>query len=752
MTGGDLQELQEQLQQTTTTNWTSNGNATSTAVDGSDTSNNQHGSIIPSTQHVQQQQFMQHLINDTAHQQQPHQHQQQSQQQHHDDALESGLFDTILAADEQQTLQQQQQSMHANNNNSNKRSYAQFLNLDPMNPTTATATAATTPAPSALPQAQQDHQTPAAPCGNNNNIANNQASVSRFPSLPLNSQHYHQNNNPNTLIHHNHHHHHSQQQQTQVQNQAQHQQQQPQANSLQTIHPPQPSIQPVQQQQPNSVHQQQPIQPPPPQTQDQIYHASHGHYSANGTANASAFTIINTDFISDARRKMNLLISSQSRAEEELKNAQHALELCKQRVDAAARNLNMTNSAIIKGTEDLTDALLQEPTHWNAMYRKLVEFKETHGHVDVKRNPIKADKESNPDAVKLGAWVGRVRLEARRPKGHPDHIEPYKVIALDRLGFDWDPRENYWQKKFEELKEFIQTHPESKMPTRKTALGVWCDGQVLEYNKFLAGVKPCYITQQRINQLNSIGFIWNRMGNAWAQSFQTLKQYRKANGHCHVPVNHVDKTLFRWIAKQRKKYRNYKEGKKPSLSDEQVKLLEEIDFFESSELRIAKYNAQKEREKKLSLLRQRQHQNEKGKNGGKRGRPVSKSLIPQEAQEMMASRGVSTVYPSTFLPMPMNVNYAIPIPPSVAGTATAQGDLGGSGLTNSGGFDNAAQQTESTTMNGGGLGASTAGVGGSENESTGISIHDTGGAVQTGLKEGDTVDEDDVEGVQFSQI
>ena len=63
MTGGDLQELQEQLQQTTTTNWTSNGNATSTAVDGSDTSNNQHGSIIPSTQHVQQQQFMQHLIN-----------------------------------------------------------------------------------------------------------------------------------------------------------------------------------------------------------------------------------------------------------------------------------------------------------------------------------------------------------------------------------------------------------------------------------------------------------------------------------------------------------------------------------------------------------------------------------------------------------------------------------------------------------------------------------------------------------------
>ena len=330
---------------------------------------------------------------------------------------------------------------------------------------------------------------------------------------------------------------------------------------------------------------------------------------------------------------MNQLIHTQSRAQEELKNAEHNLEVAKQRIDVAKRHIELTDRAVTQGTEELTDSLLQEPTHWNAMYRKLVEFKDMHGHVDVKRNPLKTEKESNPEAAKLGSWVGRVRLEARRPLGHPDHIEPYKVIALDRLGFDWDPRENYWQKKFEELNEYIRTHPKSKMPTRRTPLGVWCDGQVLEYNKFLSNIKPCYITQQRINQLNSIGFIWNRMGNAWAQSFVSLKKYRHDCGHCHVPVNYGDKTLFRWIAKQRKKYKNYKEGKKPALTAEQVKQLDEIDFFEPAEQRLAKYNAQKEKEKKEG-----KHRNATVARSNKRGRPKSKSLIPQEAQEMMTPR------------------------------------------------------------------------------------------------------------------
>ena len=183
----------------------------------------------------------------------------------------------------------------------------------------------------------------------------------------------------------------------------------------------------------------------------------------------------------------------------------------------------------------------------------------------------------------------------------------------------------------------------NKMPTRKEPLGVWCDGQVLEYNKFNSGIKPCYITQERIDMLNSIGFIWDRMGTAWRELYNELKAYYEKNGHCHVPANYGDKTLFRWIAKQRKKYKNYKSGKKPTLTDDQVKQLEEIGFFEPSEARLAKYNAQKEKQERYARKDR--------KSSKARGRPKSKSLIPQEAQVAMGGN-----QPPSLSPMNMYYN------------------------------------------------------------------------------------------------
>lgn len=372
--------------------------------------------------------------------------------------------------------------------------------------------------------------------------------------------------------------------------------------------------------------------------------------------------VSSTEHVAEARRKMNQLLQTQSRAQEDLKAAQTNLEQGKQRVDFAKSQLEQTDMDVHQGTEDLTDALLQEPTHWNAMYRKMVEYKEKHGHVDVKRNPLKSEKEANPDIVKLGSWVGRVRLEARRPVGHPDHIEPYKVIALNRLGFNWEPRENYWMEKYEELKNYMTQSGKNKMPTRKEPLGVWCDGQVLEYNKFNSGIKPCYITRDRIDMLNNIGFIWDRMGTAWKELYNELKGYSEKYGHCHVPANYGDKTLFRWIAKQRKKFKNYKAGKKPTLTEEQVTKLEEIGFFEPSETRLAKYNAQKEHQERFT---------KRERKAKARGRPKSKSLIPQEAQAAMEgtqppptlpAMGMQFMYPFPGMPIPPTT-FVTPAPP-----------------------------------------------------------------------------------------
>ena len=372
------------------------------------------------------------------------------------------------------------------------------------------------------------------------------------------------------------------------------------------------------------------------------------------------------DAVSDARQKMNALIQHQQQANDELRLSFENIERAQNRVDMAKKGVETINASVQQGTEELADALLQEPTHWNAMYHKLAAYNEQHGNVDVKRNLIalekKYSKEANdiavayaaaevnggtidgddgldsgwsaemkeidPDLIKLGSWIGKVRLEARKQNRQPDIIEPYKIIALNRLGFNWDPRENYWMERFDEVKAFLEKNEEAKhqMPNRKTPLGVWCDGQVLEYNKFKAGLKPCYTSKDRIDMLTSVGFVWDRQMAAWMTHYNKLKRLHENYGHCDVSGNHKDKTLLRWIGKQKKKYSNFKEGKKPALTEAQINFLEEVHFFDPPG------------SKRISSRRG----NRKQSYSRGRGRPKNITLVPAEAQTAMAKDTEST--------------------------------------------------------------------------------------------------------------
>lgn len=219
-----------------------------------------------------------------------------------------------------------------------------------------------------------------------------------------------------------------------------------------------------------------------------------------------------------ARREMNAVLKEQTKAEQEVQCAEEELRRAKENLEKAKANKALADEQVCKAADSLTDALLKENTRWNKMYAKLVDFKEKHGHCDVSRNPYrsstkraKRDKDSaeQNELVALGTWVGQNRLEARRPPDHPDRIEPYKVIALNRINFDWDPRENYWTEMYEQLKLYLEQNS-GKMPPRtingqKNPLGQWCDTQFENYKQFQKGSKKAYITQEKIDMLNKIG-------------------------------------------------------------------------------------------------------------------------------------------------------------------------------------------------------------------------------------------------------
>jgi hypothetical protein len=63
------------------------------------------------------------------------------------------------------------------------------------------------------------------------------------------------------------------------------------------------------------------------------------------------------------------------------------------------------------------------------------------------------------------------------------------------------------------------------------------------------------LTPERLDLLNSLGFVWDSHEVNWAEKYQALVEYKKEKGDCNVPSNYVHKKLATWVkvsAAQRK--------------------------------------------------------------------------------------------------------------------------------------------------------------------------------------------------------
>jgi hypothetical protein len=70
------------------------------------------------------------------------------------------------------------------------------------------------------------------------------------------------------------------------------------------------------------------------------------------------------------------------------------------------------------------------------------------------------------------------------------------------------------------------------------------------------------------------------------ERYQALKEFHSKYGHCRVTKTNEDQVLYRWVTKERMKYRNYLAGEKPCQTSEQWKLLEKLDFMEGNKIPV----------------------------------------------------------------------------------------------------------------------------------------------------------------------
>ena len=211
---------------------------------------------------------------------------------------------------------------------------------------------------------------------------------------------------------------------------------------------------------------------------------------------------------------------------------------------------------------------------WLNRYRELLEYKESHGHCVVPKNSVQH--------AGLGIWVHQQRLlyhPTRRPAyAHTTHrVTDERRKLLEDVGFEWNPDEGAWMKRYNELVKYVEQNGNTMVPYQyppNWELGYWVNKQRKLYrmkpnmtprtpsqdddddDDREEQVSESPLPEHRRILLEKIGFIWHVGEHAWAKHYKELENYAKQHGHCHVPGKSTEHPgLSVWVHLQRKRYR-----------------------------------------------------------------------------------------------------------------------------------------------------------------------------------------------------
>ena len=138
--------------------------------------------------------------------------------------------------------------------------------------------------------------------------------------------------------------------------------------------------------------------------------------------------------------------------------------------------------------------------------------------------------------------------------------------------------QNLWEEMFQRLFVYQQKHGDCLVPNRYSEdkrLGAWVSTQRRNYNR-------SEMCNDRIARLGAIGFAWKTTdprSTPWMKRYVELLQFYKTYGHSVVPILfESNRPLANWVSSQRQEYRYFVESKPSRMTQERIRLLNEIDF------------------------------------------------------------------------------------------------------------------------------------------------------------------------------
>ena len=216
--------------------------------------------------------------------------------------------------------------------------------------------------------------------------------------------------------------------------------------------------------------------------------------------------------------------------------------VCSQRMKFKRNSLSKEKTNLLNEINFIWDSLENQ---WQLKYQELKEFKNQYGH----SSPVK----SNPS---LGQWVQEQRLNYKKNK-----IPEERLLLLKEINFLWDPRQNEWQLKYQELKEFKNQYGHSSPVRSHPDLGNWVKVQRRRYKKKI-------MSPEEYQLLKNINFVFDPHSEVWNEKFHELQIFIEMNDNRMPRQDHP--SLGTWVSNQRSKY------KKNTLPLEKVQLLESL--------------------------------------------------------------------------------------------------------------------------------------------------------------------------------
>ena len=183
--------------------------------------------------------------------------------------------------------------------------------------------------------------------------------------------------------------------------------------------------------------------------------------------------------------------------------------------------------------------------------KELIKYKEEHGNIDI---PVNYYVKINNEDFALGMYLSDTREIYRKNKNNLDKLNNStrkRIELLEELGITWNPNEEYWNIRYELLKNYKEKHGHINIKGNYTEI---YNDQTINLGRFLNKQRELYrkhINNNFINcdeniknhfkLLNELGISWNPQKDEWKKQYEYLKHYYNKHGHINIPINYTEK-------------------------------------------------------------------------------------------------------------------------------------------------------------------------------------------------------------------